>query len=228
MNLRINHIVKETKTEGIGIRYSIWVQGCSIRCKGCANRNMWSFSGGFLLEIDKIVTEIKSIQNIEGITILGGEPFDQPEPIAELVEKIKKSGLSVIIFTGYQYEKLCNQSEKMVKKILNCTDLLIDGPYKEEQQDFSRPWVGSLNQRYIFLSNYYTEEDLKRQKTGQRFEVRIQKNGEVWINGIGKLNGFLEFIIAETEKWKSEKAKNKDIPRRLCTDGNTGYQRKEM
>lgn len=199
MKLRVNQIIKETRTEGIGTRYAIWVQGCSIRCKGCANRNMWSSSEGFLMETDRIISEIKSMNHIEGVTFLGGEPFDQPEPVARIAEEIHKAALSVIVFTGYRYETLRDRPGKCIKRILKYTDLLIDGPYEEKLQDFSRPWVGSSNQRYVFLSDCYSENDLKKQKTGQRFELRIQKDGKIVINGIGNLNVFEKFIDKNME-----------------------------
>ena len=181
----INRIEKSTRVEGFGTRYCIWVQGCSIRCKGCANREMWETTGGETYSVNDIIKDIECLgEKIEGITVLGGEPFDQPKGLYELTRKCQERGYTVILFTGFLYEGLLEQKEK--RNILEYTDLLIDGPYVEEKKDFSRPWVGSANQRYIFLSARYSERDLKGIKN--KLEIRISEKGNIMINGMGNLS----------------------------------------
>ena len=77
MLLRVHRILYKTKVEGPGTRCCIWVQGCSIHCKGCGNKETWSFDGGQLIDTDKIYNIISSSKEIEGVTFLGGEPFEQ-------------------------------------------------------------------------------------------------------------------------------------------------------
>lgn len=183
--LRINRIVRQTRTEGFGNRYCIWVQGCSIRCKGCANREMWDETGGEIYSVASLIEDMEQQGGqIEGITVLGGEPFEQSGGLLELVKCCKEKGYTVILFTGFFYEQLLKQPEK--REILSYTDLLIDGPYMEDKRDFTRPWVGSSNQKYIFLSERYSEKDLKEIKN--KLEIRISKEGGVWVNGMGNIN----------------------------------------
>ncbi len=179
--LNIGRIERNTSVEGFGNRYCLWFQGCSIRCKGCANFEMWETDGGRLYSVADILKDIECQgSKIEGITILGGEPFEQPRGLYELTKKCQERGYSVILFTGFLYEELMKQEGK--KDILKYTDLLIDGPYIEEKKELSRPWVGSSNQRYWFLSEKYSEDDLEGIKN--KLEIRISKGGSIMINGM--------------------------------------------
>lgn len=186
--ININRIIPKTRVEGYGNRYCIWVQGCSIRCKGCFNVEMWDKRGGTEYKVSEIINEIAMQgEDIEGITILGGEPFEQPMAVLQLVKRCKKLGYGSIVFTGFVYEELLKRKEAI--EVLEQIDLLIDGPYEENRRDFSRPWVGSSNQRFIFLSSRYKEEKLK--KIDNKLEIRISRMGQVSINGMGDIESLL-------------------------------------
>lgn len=176
MKTRIYKILKKTKVEGPGIRYCIWFQGCSKHCRGCWAIQTWDKSGGREYDVNEILADIKNTKGIEGVTFLGGEPFEQPDIITFLAKEIQAIGLSVVCFTGLNFENI--KDTEVIKYI----DLLIDGEYREEEQDFSRPWVGSKNQNYHFLTNRYDEKILQYKN---KVEVNIQKNGVVFINGMG-------------------------------------------
>ena len=179
MKMRIYKTLKKTKVEGPGTRYCIWFQGCSRHCKGCWAKATWSPSGGEEVDAEDVLKDILNTKEIEGVTFLGGEPFEQPEALHFLSKEIKKTGLSVLCFTGNNIENLKTKHPE----ILNNIDVLIDGEYVEEQKDFSRPWVGSANQGYHFLTDRYDEKILTEYKN--QVEINIQKNGLVFINGMG-------------------------------------------
>ncbi len=179
MKIRIYHILKNTKTEGPGTRYCIWFQGCRRHCKGCWAVETWDLKGGKEYNVIDILNDIFNTPDIEGVTFLGGEPFEQPEALMFLARNIKQKGLSIVCFTGYKIEYL----QKKYKNILSEIDLLIDGEFIEEEKDFSRPWVGSKNQKYYFLTDRYNESILTKYKN--KIEINIQKNGKIFINGIG-------------------------------------------
>lgn len=183
MDLRVYKIIEKTYVEGPGVRFCIWVQGCSRHCDGCWQTGTWDKAGGVLMSIDEIFEKIKRRDDIEGVTFLGGEPFEQALPLGILAKKIQEISLSVLTFTGFYVEELQKMSDDNVKLLLENTDLLIDGPFVKEKYDLSRPWVGSKNQRYNFLTNRYNEEDVKTAKN--KFEVRVNKDGAVFINGMG-------------------------------------------
>ena len=110
---------------------------------------------------------------------LGGEPFEQPEALLEIASKIHNAGLSVLCFTGGKIEEI----QKTHSEILKHIDLLIDGEFDENKKDFSRPWVGSSNQQYHFLTDRYNENILTEYQN--KVEINIQKNGIIFINGMG-------------------------------------------
>ena len=184
MKTRIYKILKHTKVEGPGIRYCIWFQGCSRHCKDCWAKATWNFNGGKSYNAEEILKDILTTPDIEGVTFLGGEPFEQVEVIKFLAENVQKSGLSVICFTGNRLEDLNGRYDDILKNI----DILIDGEFIEDEKDFSRPWVGSKNQRYHFLSNRYSEDEIMKYKN--KIEVNIQKNGMIFINGMGDFEKF--------------------------------------
>lgn len=184
MKLRVFNILKNTKVEGPETRYCIWVQGCSRHCKGCQAVHTWSHSGGTLYNIKDIITDIKKQKNIEGVTFLGGEPFEQAEALGIIAKAVKKEGLGVLCFTGGLLEELQQKEEN--KTLLDNIDLLIDGAFEIENVDYSRPWCGSTNQRYHFLTDRYNEDIFEKYKN--KVEINISKNGTIFMNGMGNFD----------------------------------------
>ena len=190
MKLRVFNILKKTKVEGPDTRYCIWVQGCSRHCKGCQAVHTWAHDGGILVDTKDIVEDIYRQKDIEGVTFLGGEPFEQAEALGEIAEAVKKEGLGILCFTGGLLEDL--RKEEKNKKLLDNTDLLIDGAFEIDKVDYSRPWCGSSNQRYHFLTERYNEEIFTKYKN--RVEVNINKNGQVFMNGMGNFDEILQKV----------------------------------
>ena len=175
--------------EGPGIRYVIWVQGCSLKCKGCFNPHFWSQHGGSSRDIDSLLHDVIAARNkfpeIEGVTFLGGEPFEQPEALAELSQKLQELDFSIMVFSGYTMAELKDEkSSHYVSRLnfLSSIDLLVDGRYQQDNVDIDRPWVGSKNQEFHFLTERYSKETLfKSAKDG--LEITVLNSGEVQING---------------------------------------------
>lgn len=184
MKLRVFNILKNTKVEGPETRYCIWVQGCSRHCKGCQAVHTWSHSGGVLYNVKDIIADIKKQKNIEGVTFLGGEPFEQAEALGIIAKAVKKEGLGVLCFTGGLLEELQQKEENKI--LLENIDLLIDGALEIENVDYSRPWCGSKNQRYHFLTNRYNKEIFEKYKN--KIEINISKNGDIFMNGMGNFD----------------------------------------
>lgn len=185
MKIRVYRILRNTKVEGPGIRFCLWVQGCPIQCDGCFAKETWSFDGGQLFNVDEIFSMIKESNEIEGVTFLGGEPFAQAEALYELGRKIKAAGLTILSFTGYTYEYILKADKKEWNDLLSIIDLLIDGPFEKNKFDISRPWVGSSNQNYRFLSPKYEYLKNNLSSIKNKVEVRVNENGSVFINGMG-------------------------------------------
>lgn len=194
MELKIFRFLPFTRAEGPGNRACIWVQGCTIRCEGCFNTHLWDLDGGFSIDTEELYRQIIQQEDIEGVTFLGGEPFLQAKALAQLGKKLKQKNLSLVIFTGYTLEYLRSLEDKDVDDLLGVTDLLIDGPYVENLRSFDRPWIGSSNQRYIFLTDRYQDLKEKVDTLPNRVEVQIGKNGEVSVNGMADFEKLLDWL----------------------------------
>lgn len=186
MNIRYFKILENTRVEGPGARFCIWVQGCSRGCKGCFAKHSWPHKGGKLISTGKLFEIIKAQKNIEGVTFLGGEPFEQAKALGLLAKRVQGEGLSVLTFSGATLEELKALKNNDVERLLKYTDLLIDGAFIEENFNTTRPWVGSSNQKYHFLSGRYAQKDIENVKN--KVEIRIQKNGALFLNGMGDFN----------------------------------------
>jgi len=184
MILRVHRFLPLTKVEGPGRRACIWVQGCPIKCKGCAVPWTWSAAGGEDVEVAELADLILGGPEIEGVTFLGGEPFEQAGALADLGQTLQNAGLSVMTFTGYLLEDLDRPERPECQHLIRVTDLLIDGPFRQDLIDLSRPWVGSSNQRYHFLSGRYRNLESCISEIPNRVEVRVTPVGEVFINGM--------------------------------------------
>ncbi|PPJ36369.1 radical SAM protein [Nocardia nova] len=176
--LRIARVLHHTTSEGPGTRTAIWVQGCSIRCCGCINPHLFSTRGGYDVSPASLVDEVKKAGD-EGITLLGGEPFDQPSGCADLAEAAQEAGLGVIVFTGYRHEILASRGPDELR-LLASTDCLVDGPYEADRPEKHRALVGSTNQRFLHLTDRYSSYNPHR---ANQLDIRIQPDGTVELAG---------------------------------------------
>ena len=186
--LNVSQQIVATHAEGPGLRYAIWVQGCSLRCLGCCNPQMFSSIKTNWLDIEDILEDIRRAQKnnsaLEGISILGGEPVEQPDGLFELCRDVQmKLGLSVMVFTGYLFENLILDPTK--NSFLSHCDILVDGPFDKnllEQEGRKRKWIGSQNQNIHILSDTYPHLQNNWPTSKNTVEIRM-KNGEITING---------------------------------------------
>lgn len=136
--------------DGPGRRSVVQVAGCSIRCLSCYVPQTHERGNGALVRISAIVKEIVALKDEhDGVTILGGEPFDQPGPVAELVFRLKRHGLHVMIYSGYTIEALIQRKDPNINYILTHIDLLIDGPFVRQLSEGAGEYRGSRNQKII-------------------------------------------------------------------------------
>lgn len=178
VNLRVAHIVDATEAEGPGRRFAIWVQGCPLRCPGCCNPEMFSERGGTERSVDDLISSVACTPDIEGITLLGGEPFAQAEACAELARRVRELGLSVVVFSGYALDEL---RAPRAQQLLAHTDVLFDGRYERDLPETRRRWIGSSNQQVHFLTDRYSPTD-PRFFAANTVEIRLTAGGLV-VNG---------------------------------------------
>ena len=158
--IRVSGIVSESVVDGPGIRLSVFAQGCSHQCLGCHNPETHSYDGGHLVSINDIIDSVRANSMLDGISLSGGEPFDQASAMTKIADGVRfvaqETGrkLDIWCWTGYTAEVLCRKAEyerSDWKRLLNAIDVLIDGPFVRECATMQCPWRGSSNQR-IFSS----------------------------------------------------------------------------
>ena len=167
--IRIANIIPESIVDGPGFRLTVFVQGCPHRCPGCHNPQTHPFEGGKIITVEKILADFMKNPLLSGITLSGGEPFEQAKPLAVLSKEVKNLGKSIVIYSGYTFEELQKRAEKEkeIKKLLSCCDWLIDGPFIQEQRSLELKFKGSKNQRII---------DMKKSlDNGKVFLVELDK-----------------------------------------------------
>ena len=147
--IRIAGWENDSVTDGPGLRFVLFVQGCERNCPGCHNPATHDLNGGRWANVEEILEVIDRNPLLDGITISGGEPFLQSGPCAVLSRESHKRGLSVVVYTGFTFEELlcCGDSDRL--SLLKETDILIDGPYLESQRSLNLKFRGSSNQRMI-------------------------------------------------------------------------------
>ncbi len=169
--MNVAYIEEKSYIYGPGCRFVIWVQGCSIRCKGCWNREMWSFEKNIEYTVVELVKMIVA-ENVEGITILGGEPLDQLSDVYNLCFKCQQLGLSTMVFTGYELSEIDNTDKSIIKTV---SDILIVGRYDESIRTIEKQWIGSTNQQILFLTKKYADYEIQ---DANYMEIDIEENGK--------------------------------------------------
>lgn len=160
--LKVAQVVDCTEAEGPGRRFALWLQGCPLRCPGCCNPRMLAYEGGEDLPISGLaerIGEASARLGVEGITLLGGEPFAQAGGAASLARWVRSEGLSVMVFSGFTIEEIRASPDPSLLELLGLTDLLVDGPYLRDRPEPRRRWVGSANQRVHALTDRYRVDD---------------------------------------------------------------------
>lgn len=151
--MRLAGILSESVVDGPGVRFVVFSQGCRHHCPGCHNPDTWDPDGGEEATVKSVLKQIKKKRKyIRGITLSGGDPFLQAEEMAKLAFEARKLDLDIVTYTGYIYEELLELNLPGSQDLLDATDILIDGPFIEEQKDISLSFCGSKNQRIIDLA----------------------------------------------------------------------------
>jgi anaerobic ribonucleoside-triphosphate reductase activating protein len=192
--LRLGHRLEglcASLTNGPGWRVCLWTQGCSLRCTAqCLNPHFLSSQGGWLYPVTEVAETLCDLAarepGIEGVTVLGGEPFDQPAALAELLGAVRRVNWSTMVYTGHTWEHLASRGNAAILQFLGQIDVLVDGPYLPQQHCSDLMWRGSRNQRLLCLTGRYTPESLEvaGRRQGKAFSIRSEPLGAIAVSGI--------------------------------------------
>ncbi|ONI44940.1 anaerobic ribonucleoside-triphosphate reductase activating protein [Candidatus Epulonipiscium fishelsonii] len=159
--MKYAQIRKYDTANGVGIRATLFVSGCTLNCKGCFNTQYKDFEHGeqWTKEIeDNFINHINT-QNVQGVSILGGEPMDQDETLVHLLRRIKEeTNKNIWIYTGYKFENLIVNFKSF--NVLKYCDILVDGPFIEKEKDLRLAFKGSRNQRIINVSKSLAQHQI--------------------------------------------------------------------
>lgn len=184
MRIGISRLHFPVTTLGPGRRVGIWVQGCSIRCPGCISADTWREAEDSV-DVVEMVSRIRPwLAQSDGITISGGEPFDQPQALAELLTELRaNSDVDVLVYSGHPYEQLAD----FLAAWPGLVDALMTDPF-ELHQPQTKMLRGSDNQRLHLLTPLGRERfaayEREAQPEDRQLDLMLDEAGVVWLAGI--------------------------------------------
>jgi anaerobic ribonucleoside-triphosphate reductase activating protein len=186
MRLYLSRLHFPVTTLGPGRRVGVWFQGCSLRCPGCVSVDTWAVGQGETTLAEVLTAIGPWLSEADGITISGGEPFDQSQALGELLRSLRAlagPATDVLVYSGYPWEKIASQ----VTAWSGLVDALISDPF-DPKTGQTLVWRGSDNQRMHLLtslsrSRYAKWFNAPRSELPQALDVFFQ-DGEVWMAGI--------------------------------------------
>ena len=161
-------IKKADIANGLGVRVSVFVSGCTHHCKNCFNREAWDFNYGKEFTEEEMNQIIKELDHpyVAGLSLLGGEPLEHSNQkgLLPLLRKVKEKfpEKNIWCYTGYTFEKdvtekMCEQWEE-TPEFLSYLDVMVDGKFEEEKKDIQLRFRGSSNQRIIDVKKSLKEK----------------------------------------------------------------------
>lgn len=147
--MRLADTVNDSIVDGPGLRFTVFTQGCPHRCPGCHNPETHDPKGGKDVSLEELEAQMRKNPLLSGLTLSGGEPFAQAEACAALARVAHALGLNVWTYTGYLCETLLRQNDPAWTALLRETDVLVDGPFLQQEKTYGIPFRGSRNQRLI-------------------------------------------------------------------------------
>lgn len=178
MNLRLHAREPRSRANGPGVRAVVWVQGCSLGCPGCFNPDTHA-PGAEATPVRDVVRWITGQAGIDGLTVSGGEPFEQPDGLLALVRAVRAdTDLSILVFSGYTIDEIRDQA--LGPAILDHIDVLIDGRYRAGER-VATAMRGSANQSIHCLTDRHTAAEIEATPEA---ELRIAADGSVTISGV--------------------------------------------
>jgi anaerobic ribonucleoside-triphosphate reductase activating protein len=183
--VHLHGIIERSRANGPGQRTAIWFQGCSLGCPGCFNPATHPAGAGPAVPVEQIIDRVLAQgAAIEGITVSGGEPFEQPEGLLALARGLRQREprLSILVFSGFTRQEIERQG--LGPAILGAIDVLIDGRFVERRVR-GLGLRGSDNQRIHLLTPRYTLAEVEATPIG---EIVIDADGTARVSGVAPID----------------------------------------
>ena len=183
MNVAISRLHFPITTLGPGRRVGLWLQGCSLRCAGCISVDTWDASIGAVPIADVLDGLDRHAKEADGLTVSGGEPFDQPDALAAVLRHWRaRSSSAILVFTGNER----NDVDPWLDRHPGLIDGLITGRFRSDLPQ-TRALRGSDNQTLHILSaagEDFAAYERPLQPSDRRLDVMFDARGDAWIAGI--------------------------------------------
>lgn len=148
--VRIAGQKRHSSVNGPGVRYVLFMQGCTHNCSGCQNPETHDLMGGTEMTVQEVVEDILHTKYLDGVTLSGGDPLAQPEATKEIARMLKEEGMNIWLYTGYTWKQIMEgRAGEAAKEVLPYIDVLVDGPFIESLLSEDVIWRGSSNQHLI-------------------------------------------------------------------------------
>jgi anaerobic ribonucleoside-triphosphate reductase activating protein len=213
MRIGINKMHYPVTTLGYGGRIGIWMQGCTIHCPGCVSKDTWAFDPG----METVVAEVMSglmpwLADADGLTVSGGEPFDQPEALSELLRCVRPvlNG-DILVYSGYALSSLMSRHAELLANV----DVLISGPFDPDAGQ-TLALRGSDNQRISLFTplaeSRYTSGIDKLPWQGKRHFDMVIDGDALWLAGIPELGAMDRFREELSARGLSYATSDQSVP----------------
>ena len=162
--MQIERTLTGVTTLGPGRRMAVWVNGCRRNCKGCVSPSLRRFAPENERDVDEYFRDF-DYADIDGVTISGGEPFEQADELLKLVDFLLMQGIDdILVYTGYTFDELKRIGCSVIDDILSKIAVLIDGEYVESLNDQESALRGSTNQSVLIINESHREKYLAYQQ----------------------------------------------------------------
>jgi len=179
--VRIHATEPASRANGPGARFVVWFQGCTLGCPGCFNPTTHPAAGGTELDVAELLARIATTPGIEGVSLSGGEPMQQPAAARAIVAGARALGLSTLMFSGYTLAELRALPDGPA--VLAALDVLIDGRYVSTER-LATGLRGSANQSIQLLTDRYGRAEVEATPIA---EIRIDRSGAAVLTGVDPL-----------------------------------------
>jgi anaerobic ribonucleoside-triphosphate reductase activating protein len=183
VTVNLHAVEPRSLANGPGLRFVVWFHGCTLGCPGCFNPDTHFGAPRLVLTVEELLGRLAGASaEVEGLTVTGGEPFQQPQALLALLAGVQaRTSLSTLVFSGYRLDEI--RRRPLGKETLRHVDVLVDGRY-EAARHHGLGLRGSSNQRAHLLTSRYALDDIERVPAG---EILIDPQGRVTVSGVDPL-----------------------------------------
>ena len=181
MDVQVHNFLLGSCANGPGIRNTVWFQGCTLCCPECFNPGTHDPNAGKTLTVEQVCDRLLDPNcPCDGITISGGEPFQQPDALFSLLKMLReKAAPPILVFSGYTEEEI--MQDPVRRACAELADAMICGPYRPDEGSDLNQYISSRNQKLILISNRLTCNDFQNLPLR---EIIIDQEGKLIISGI--------------------------------------------